>query len=443
MTTTGIPHARFVPRRRLRRAAAALLLLAAAATCKRGSPPVPQPDVALAPLVLDVPAAKPADGGTTPQATAEPPGPPEDPREALTLRTYDVLLDGSIACRATTAGVVIEEAAQPERPRRLSVVHLPGSVNDVAWIGRVQPPRPATCPEAPGGPVCPIPPPVTLVAAAAGPAGVFLIDVTDPEHPSQVGTFDTAGAAMRLAPAPPLLWVADGSGGVLALDLADPARPKAVAGVSEPPAAPEPAGATDAPADTSLVDAPDDLPPAFYVRDVVPFGERLFVAASFRGLLVYDVRAAPGGPSLEPRLTFDTPGDARAVAVDGDRVWVADGPSGLQVIDTALHRPDAAPAVVATYPTRDVCRDVKLDVNRDKTLFPPVAYLAVGDHGLEILDASDLSSLSVLGRHVPRRPVNRVTVGPNGLLLLANDADGLMIVDAADPTAIRQIFPAP
>jgi hypothetical protein len=39
--------------------------------------------------------------------------------------------------------------------------------------------------------------------------------------------------------------------------------------------------------------------------------------------------------------------------------------------------------------------------------------------------------------------VNRVTLGPSGLLLLANDAAGMMIVDVADPAAIRQVFPIP
>jgi hypothetical protein len=34
-----------------------------------------------------------------------------------------------------------------------------------------------------------------------------------------------------------------------------------------------------------------------------------------------------------------------------------------------------------------------------------------------------------------------VTLGPNGLVLLANDAAGLQIVDAADPAAIRVVFP--
>jgi hypothetical protein len=37
--------------------------------------------------------------------------------------------------------------------------------------------------------------------------------------------------------------------------------------------------------------------------------------------------------------------------------------------------------------------------------------------------------------------VNRVTVGPNGLLLLANDSAGLLIVDAGDPAAVRRVFP--
>ena len=45
------------------------------------------------------------------------------------------------------------------------------------------------------------------------------------------------------------------------------------------------------------------------------------------------------------------------------------------------------------------------------------------------------------GRHEAPRPINRVTLGPNGLVLLANDAAGLRVVDAADPAAIRVVFP--
>jgi len=131
----------------------------------------------------------------------------------------------------------------------------------------------------------------------------------------------------------------------------------------------------------------------------------------------------------------DTPGDARAVSVASDRVLVADGPAGLQVVEPGGTAEHPAPVVVGTYPTADMCRGVAGSGT--------IAYLAVGDRGLEIVDVSDPAAPKRLGGLVVRRPINRVTIGPAGILFLANDAAGMMIVDASDPGAVRQIYPRP
>lgn len=435
----------------MRRALPMVFAVLALAACKRAETGGAPADV-VAPLPADAPAveATPAAAGPGLAATEG------DPREELTNRTYDVLLDGTIVYRATTAGVVVEDVSQPETPRRLAVAALPGSVNRLALLGDV--PRPATtaCP-APadgGAAACSGGPPRRVLAAAAGPLGVVLFDVRDPAQPVELSRFDTPGAAMGLAASYPNLYVADGTNGVVVLDVRDPERPSMLAGtdgllpdfsagVGRPGAGRPgaPAGGS-VPVDAEATASETVAPP--YVRDVLLDGNRLFAASGPTGLIVYEVQdplRVAGALALLPRVLVDTPGDARAVAVDGTTAYVADGPEGLQIIDTNLAGSDPEPGIIATWATRDVCRDVKVAVGRDRALFPPTAYLAVGDRGLEVLGIADARAPEVRGRHEAPRPVNRVTLGPNGLVLLANDAAGLLVLDAADPAAIRVVFP--
>ena len=449
--SSGRAHSRRDARYRVVRRYVAPLLLLLLASCRRSEAPGTAPD-ALPPLTLDAaPATPPADAADAPAAAAaqeeEAPG---DPREELTSRTYDVLLEGSTVYRGTTAGVVIEDVTEPEKPKRLGVAFLPGSVNDLEWIGKFERAVATACPSLPdGGSGCPAPPPMLLLVAAAGPEGVFLIDVTDPAQPRQVSRFDTAGAAMHVAVAFPLLFVADGTNGVVAIDAADPEHP-ALAGAwnGDWPAAmnlARPCALLPADGGGRCAPAAPEPTESVYARDVELVSGRLWVAAGAAGVVAVDIgnwQRVAGPLALSPRLVVDTPGDARAVAVDGNRLYVADGPGGFHIVDLGLGDPQGRASILATYPTGDICRDVKINMAQDKSLFPPAAYLAVGDRGLEIVDIAHGDTPMKLGAHVPQRPVNRVTVGPNGLLLLANDAAGLMIVDAADPGAIRQIFPA-
>jgi hypothetical protein len=434
----------------MRQTVCVLSAVLALVACKRAETTVAAPDAAPA-TTLDVPAAEAAAETPPSTAFAETEG---DPREELTGRTYDVLLDGTVVYRATTAGVVVEELSQPQTPQRLAVAELPGSVNRLVLVGDVSRSAATGCPSLPdggGNPACSGGPPYRVLAAAAGPVGVVLYDVRDPAKPVELSRLDTPGAAMGLAASFPNLFVADGTNGILVYDVRNPEAPFALAGtdglapdfsaVADRPAPVRPATPTaPAAADAS----PAEPPPTQYVRDVLLDGNRLFAAAGPAGLIVYEVRdpqRVAGNLGLVPVIAVDTPGDARAVAVDGTTVYVADGPAGLQIVDVGLAGPDPEPGIVATWPTPDICRDVKLAVGRDRTLFPPTAYLAVGDRGLEVLEISDPKAPQVRGRHEALRPFNRVTLGPNGLVLLANDAAGLRVIDAADPSAIRVVFP--
>jgi hypothetical protein len=417
-------------------------------SCRRSEAPAPGPPVVASPRAkIDFGApqgTRDAAGGADAAEGADAAGAaPTDPAEELTARTYDVLLRDAIVYRATTAGVVVEDITQPQQPRRLATAALPSSVTSLAWIGRIETAPATACPILPdGGSGCPPPAPREFVAAAIGPEGVAFIDVTDPAHPFQAARFDTSGSAMRLALASPRLFVADGVAGVLAIDVADPADPRPAGAWSPEPVPPSAAATPACPGDGDgeetdcAVRTVGDPPP--YARDVVLAAGLLWVALGPRGIVGLEVRAPrppAAAPEFVPRVTLATPGEARALAFAGATGYVAAGPAGLRVVDVDLGGPDPEPGELGGYATRDMCRDVKVSGSH--------AYLAVGDRGLEIVDVSDPAAPRLVGSHVTRRPVNRVTLGPSGLLLLANDAAGMMIVDVADPAAIRQVFPIP
>ena len=59
-------------------------------------------------------------------------------------------------------------------------------------------------------------------------AGLRVISIADPAHPSEVGYFDTPGYARGVAVAGNYAYVADGSSGLRVISIADPAHPTEV-----------------------------------------------------------------------------------------------------------------------------------------------------------------------------------------------------------------------
>ena len=120
---------------------------------------------------------------------------------------------------------------------------------------------------------------------------------------------------------------------------------------------------------------------AWYVRtvstalDVVVADNHAFVADGASGLLVIDVTDA-AAPALVGSL--DTEGVARGVAVSGKTVFIADGGAGLQIIDVS---DPAVPTWLGTYDTPGMANGVSVAGN--------FAYVADGASGLLVIDVSD------------------------------------------------------
>ncbi len=157
----------------------------------------------------------------------------------------------------------------------------------------------------------------------AGPAGIQVVDTSDPRRPRAVACFCGHGAAYRVAVDGALVLAAGGQDGLQIIDMADPARPRLLAQVALPgPAA-----------------------------DVAAAGGYAYVAGGESGLHVVDVRT-PARPVLAHSLAGAHRADA--VSVDGARVYVLDRGAGLTVY-TAYSARDAQPlAQTAHFPTPDV-----------------------------------------------------------------------------------------
>lgn len=134
-----------------------------------------------------------------------------------------------------------------------------------------------------------------------------------------------------------------------------------------------------------------------------------------------ELKLHPFVPSIVGSL--DTPGYAWGIAIAGFHAYVADGATGLQVID--ISDPEN-PVVVGNYNTAGSARGVAVDGDR--------AFVADGDSGLQIIDITNPSSPNLLGTY--NTPGSAYGVAVSGSrVLVADNLSGLMIIDVSNPAA--------
>ncbi len=153
---------------------------------------------------------------------------------------------------------------------------------------------------------------------------------------------------------------------------------------------------------------------------VVVSGIVAYVADGPSGLRLVDV-ANPTAPVLLG--SYDTPGDARDVAVAGTVAYVADGPAGLRVIDVS---DPTNPVPLGSYDTPGDAWSV--------TVSGTIAYVADGAAGLQIIGVGDPMAPSPLGSHDTPGDARDVAVAGT-VAYVADGPSGLRIVDVADPAS--------
>jgi hypothetical protein len=177
--------------------------------------------------------------------------------------------------------------------------------------------------------------------------GLYIINVSDPAHPTQVGFYDTSGNAWGVAVVGNYAYVTVGSSGLRIINIANPA----------------------APIEAGFYDTPGAA------VDVAVVGNYAYVADGDSGLRIINV-ANPAAPTEAG--FYDTPGSVSGVAVAGNYAYVtyATGgwDNGLRIINIAN---PADPAEVGFYVMQGFAGGV--------TVAGSYAYIANGDGGLVIL----------------------------------------------------------
>lgn len=186
---------------------------------------------------------------------------------------------------------------------------------------------------------------------ADGEGGLWVINISDPTNPYEVGFSDTPGYAYRLAVSGRYAYIADRESGMRVFDVSDPTIPEEV----------------------GFLDTSGDAVDVFVV------GNYAYVADGDGGLQVIDVSDAANPVEVG---FYNTPGFAGSVAVSGIYAYVADGwGSGLLVIDVS---DPSDPAEISVYPYGGYTKDV--------VLAGDFAYLLKGTYdyfALEVVDISD------------------------------------------------------
>ncbi len=250
----------------------------------------------------------------------------------------------------------------------------------------------------------PVPGPVTALAAGGGlvvaaiGSSVHVVDVTRPESPEVVGSYDFDQPALAVVLDGRLAYVANSHDGLRRLDLSDPAAP-ALTGTA---------------------------PTRGQAVGVAGSGRYLFTSDNSIGFDIVDVA---GEPTRAGEYLAD--GFPRGIAAAGSRVFVADQPAGLMVVDAS---DPASPRVEGQLSLgRDPVLLVFAPDGRSTGGDPPAAVVCIvsGRGGLQVVDISDLSAPRV----VSSVPVGGPPTGAAlwGRRLYVASGGALQAFDLTDP----------
>ncbi len=230
-----------------------------------------------------------------------------------------------------------------------------------------------------------------------GGKGLWVIDISDPTHPNDVGFLRTPGYAEGVDVAGNYAYVAAGGAGLRVVDVSDPSHPKQISFVYT----------------------------LGYALDVKVVGNIVYVAGAGAGLRVVDV----SDPTQATEVgAYDTPGYAYGVTVADNIAYVADGWQGLRVIDVSD----------PTQPTEIGAVETPVQA-LGLAVLGTIAYVADASSGLRVVDVSDPTDPTELGLYEVSAGHVRDVAVVGGTAYVADRNWGLRVVDVSDPTTLTQI----
>jgi len=281
----------------------------------------------------------------------------------------------------------------------------------------------------------------TIAYIAGGWRGLFVVDVSAPANPVELSSLQLTGSSQGIFIVNTYAYIAAEYG--TGLQIVDVSQPNI----------PTEQGAYKTKGDASDLDLKNNMTyiatgsSALHIVDVTQpttpldsgytsFGDDRFmddsitvldnyayIAYQGEGLQIIDV-SNPNTPVLE--AFYDSPGNAYGVAVAGNYAYLADGDQGLRIIDVST---PSNPVEAGYIDTPGSAIDVAVSGN--------LAYVADDNEGLRIVDISTPSSpneISSLATDSPARAVS--LMGDHAYIA---EFGGLGIVDVSDPATPSQV----
>ena len=270
--------------------------------------------------------------------------------------------------------------------------------------------------------------------------GFDILDLTVPTSPTRLGTFDTPSIVYGVQTlGANRLLVADGYGGTTVYDISNPGAPAALGGESEPVygvAAIGDHGFTlpdsSRPSHLRAINFSNPLAPV--VRDSINFyndtaevrvvGSRVLVAQGDSGMSILDL----SNPQEPVRVGGYLAGTDSVTDVEWVNGHAVVGSSGkLDIVDVAN---PASPQLVSTITVSDLLLDLDRNGNR--------LFVTWGFHGMKIYDLSYPAVPTLLGTFVPADGAIRVATQGN-YAFVSDQTYHVHVIDVSNPASPQQV----
>ncbi len=269
-----------------------------------------------------------------------------------------------------------------------------------------------------------------IAYVTAGDSGLVIFNISDPQQPTLLSTYDTPGSAYFVAVSDSLAYVADWDG-LQIIDVSDPQNPVQIGSYDQPDqyyvvkflaVAGNTAYLADYYHGLQIMDVSNPQNPVLlrliscgYVHSVQIVDSLAYVAGG-SGLLIYNI-ANPQSVSLVG--FYNAPETVEYVTVAGNIAYLSEYYYGLEVLD--ITNPQN-PILLSSYP----CHPYSVTVNGG------IAYVPDNTMGLLVLDVSNPQSLSRLGSYSTPNWASHVAVSGD-YAYVANRLFGLQVIDVSNP----------
>ncbi len=271
----------------------------------------------------------------------------------------------------------------------------------------------------------------STLCMSAGKSGLDFIDVSDPVSPRLLASVDVLGYAENIVVSDRVAYVADGGAGLQIIDLSNPIAPTVLGAVDTPGNAKHVvvsgnlACVLDSTPGFRVIDVSDPAAPVLLSsndmmgessRDLAVSGNIAYVVGD--DLYFVDI----SDPETPVYLGLFHTQEPRGVAVAGSIAYVVNNDPGFQVIDVSSA---AEPSLLASLEVPD---------SVDITVSGNMAYLRE-DEFLHIVDVSDPSAPALINSVdlEERWQVGGLTVS-GGIAYVGLGEAGLQTIDVSDPT---------